>query len=79
MARPHFLVGSDSLAGPFLLRCALSLRHLCDIGRSRMDFRFGCKSGRAADVTAMTEFGPICDIICPLLTLAEANCSLPER
>jgi len=24
--------------------------HFCDIARLRMDFRFGCKSGRAADI-----------------------------
>jgi hypothetical protein len=32
------------------------------MARSRMDFRFGCKSSRAADITAMTEFGPEPDI-----------------
>jgi hypothetical protein len=32
--------------------------HLCDIARSRMEFRFECKSGRAADVTAMTKRDP---------------------
>jgi hypothetical protein len=31
--------------------------HLCDIARSRMDFRFRWKGSRAADITAMTEFG----------------------
>jgi hypothetical protein len=30
-------------------------RHLCDITRLRMDFRFRAKSGGAADITAMTE------------------------
>src|SRR6516165_9591120 len=29
-----------------------------DIARSRMDFRFRGKSGRAADITAMTEVDP---------------------
>ena len=29
---------------------------LCDIARSRIDFRFRGKSGRAADITGMTEF-----------------------
>jgi hypothetical protein len=29
--------------------------HICDIARSRMDFRFQGKSGRAADITRMTE------------------------
>jgi len=28
-----------------------------------MDFRFGCKSGRAADIAATAEFGPEADII----------------
>ena len=32
--------------------------HFCDIARSQIDFRFRSKSGRAADVTAMTEFDP---------------------
>jgi hypothetical protein len=32
---------------------------LCDIARSRMDFRFRWKSGRAADITSKTGFGPI--------------------
>jgi len=32
--------------------------HFCDIATLRMDSRFRCKSGRAADVAAMTEFGP---------------------
>jgi hypothetical protein len=31
---------------------------LCDIARSRIDFRFRGKSGRAADITGMTEFDP---------------------
>jgi hypothetical protein len=34
----------------------------CDIARSRMDFRFRGKSGRAANITGMTEFGPEGDI-----------------
>jgi hypothetical protein len=34
------------------------LWHFSDIARSRMDFRFGCKSSHAADITAMTEFDP---------------------
>jgi hypothetical protein len=34
------------------------LWHICDIQRSRMDFRFRGKSGRAADITAMTELDP---------------------
>src|SRR5262245_37964660 len=33
-------------------------RHFCDIARSQIDFRFRWKSGRAADITAMTEFDP---------------------
>jgi hypothetical protein len=32
--------------------------HFCDIARSRMNFRFRRKSGRAADTTGMTEFDP---------------------
>jgi hypothetical protein len=32
--------------------------HVCDIARSRMDFRFWEKSGRAADITATTDFDP---------------------
>jgi hypothetical protein len=32
--------------------------HECDIARSRMDVRFRGKSGRAADITGTTEFGP---------------------
>jgi hypothetical protein len=35
-------------------------RHLCDIARSRMDFRFRGKSGRAADIARMTEFDHLC-------------------
>src|SRR5712672_4772060 len=31
-------------------------RHICDITRSWMDLRFRGKSGRAADITAMTGF-----------------------
>src|SRR6266403_3380028 len=36
------------------------LWHECDIARSRMDVRFRRKSGRAADITGMTEFDPGC-------------------
>jgi hypothetical protein len=32
--------------------------HACDIERSRMDFRFRWKSGRAAEITGTTEFNP---------------------
>src|SRR5260370_25551049 len=32
--------------------------HECDIARSQMDVRFRGKSGRAADITRMTEFDP---------------------
>ena len=32
----------------------------CDIARSQIDFRFLWKSGRAADITAMTEYDPGC-------------------
>src|SRR5215470_6472962 len=32
--------------------------HFCDIARLRMGFRFRWKSGRAADITLTTEFGP---------------------
>jgi hypothetical protein len=32
----------------------------CDIARSRPDFRFRGKSGRAADITGTTEFDPAC-------------------
>jgi hypothetical protein len=31
---------------------------VCEMARSRMDFRFRGKSGHAADVAAMTEFDP---------------------
>jgi hypothetical protein len=34
----------------------------CDIARSRMDFRFRGKSGRAADITGTTESDPEGDI-----------------
>src|SRR5262245_10699181 len=34
-------------------------RHFCDIARSQIDFRFRGKSGRAADITAMTEYDPL--------------------
>src|SRR5262249_53644331 len=34
------------------------LWHVWDIARSWVDFRFRGKSGRAADITAMTEFDP---------------------
>jgi hypothetical protein len=34
----------------------VSFWHECDIARSRMDFRFRGKSGRAADITGTTEF-----------------------
>jgi hypothetical protein len=33
-----------------------------DIARPQIDFRFGWKSGRATDISAMTEFDPIRDI-----------------
>src|SRR5262249_41072575 len=33
-------------------------RHVCDIARPWMDFRFRRKNGRAADITAMTNFDP---------------------
>src|SRR5262245_37013141 len=36
--------------------------HFCDIARSQIDFRFRWKSGRAADIAAMSEFGPASDI-----------------
>jgi hypothetical protein len=36
------------------------LWHECDIARSRMDVRFRGKSGRAADITGMTEFDRWC-------------------
>jgi hypothetical protein len=32
--------------------------HVCDIARLPVDFRFRGKSGLAADITSMTEFGP---------------------
>src|SRR5262245_53709727 len=32
--------------------------HFGDIARSQIDFRFPWKSGRAADITAITEFDP---------------------
>jgi hypothetical protein len=32
--------------------------HFRDIAMSRTDFRFRCKSNRAAEITALTEFGP---------------------
>jgi hypothetical protein len=32
--------------------------HLCDIARSRTDFRFRWKSGHAADITGKTDFDP---------------------
>jgi hypothetical protein len=31
--------------------------HLCNIAKARMDFRFRVKSGNAADIVAMSEFG----------------------
>jgi ABC transporter substrate binding protein len=37
--------------------------HVCDIARSRMDFRFRGKSGRAADISGTAEFDPKADII----------------
>jgi hypothetical protein len=43
---------------------------LCDIARSRMDFRFGGNTGHAADVTATTDVDPICDI---------ARTEMPQR
>src|SRR5215472_6965266 len=46
--------------GAWLDVCAANDRywHSCDIARSRMDFRFLRKSGRAADIASMTEFDP---------------------
>src|SRR5258707_2467496 len=38
------------------------LWHESDIARSRMDVHFREKSGRAADITGTTEFGPDSDI-----------------
>src|SRR6266511_6297592 len=32
--------------------------HECDLARTRIDFRFRGKSGRAADITGTTEFDP---------------------
>src|SRR5262245_9702291 len=32
--------------------------HIRDIARSQIEVRFRCKSGRAADITAMTGFDP---------------------
>jgi hypothetical protein len=40
------------------------LWHECDVARSQMDVRFRRKSGRAADITGMTESGPNSDINC---------------
>ena len=37
-----------------------SFWHFRDIARSRMNFRFRRKSGRAADITGMTESDPAC-------------------
>jgi len=34
------------------------------IARSRMDFRFRWKTGLAADISSMTEFGPTADLGC---------------
>src|SRR5262245_27603474 len=39
-----------------LERSDFVLWHIRDIARSQIDFRFRWKSGRAADITAMTEF-----------------------
>jgi len=36
--------------------------HILDIPRSRMGFRFRWKSGLAAHITSMTEFGPDSDM-----------------
>jgi hypothetical protein len=36
---------------------------ICDIARSRMDFRFRGKCGHAADIAGTTEFGPKADIL----------------
>jgi hypothetical protein len=46
----------NSTAAP--RRLLQQYRHLRDIPRSRMDFRFRWKSGHAADITAMTDFDP---------------------
>jgi len=46
----------QALAG---LACAdVCFWHVCDTARSRMDFRFRCKSSRATDITSKTGFDP---------------------
>ena len=59
--RPRILIASRLVARK--LRRSRICRyfcswHLCDIARSRMDFRFRGKSGHAADIGAMSEFDP---------------------
>jgi hypothetical protein len=61
---PHIFTRKSRLKpGEFLITSAKRLlqqyRHECDIARSRMDFRFRGKSGRAADITGTTGFDPI--------------------
>jgi hypothetical protein len=41
-----------------LLRCRVYKWHFCDVARPPIDFHFSWKSGRAADITAMTDFDP---------------------
>ena len=48
---------SVSLA-PFAAPAQVSYWHFGDIARSQIDFRFRWKSGRAADITAISEFDP---------------------
>jgi hypothetical protein len=41
-----------------LLRCRVCKWHFCDVARPPIDFHFSWKSGRAADITATTDFDP---------------------
>src|SRR5215813_6492077 len=58
---PHIFTWKSSVQPKEILiasakRLLQQNRHSCDIARSRIDFRFRCKSGHAADITAMTGF-----------------------
>jgi hypothetical protein len=55
LARPGGNVSIADLAKP----AQVSSWHFCDIARSRVDFRFRWKSGRAADIAAVTEFDAV--------------------
>jgi hypothetical protein len=54
--RSEFFTAEKLAPGSFGL--SQQYRHLCDILRLRIDFRFRGENGHAADITATTDFDP---------------------